>query len=242
MEDKLKLKINVFSFFDSEGPARFPIYVSQKPYKREVDLLYWNEHYALIHNFSAFLHDLSLTRNKLYFCRSCFGHHKSKEALANHKNFCKILNWCNQIYILPEEGTRIHFKNVKFQQECPFAIYADFECRTTPIDEQTKKTRKYQHHEAISVAYKVVTRVKGMVQPSGVQMHTGLDCVKWLLDKLRGEEEKIMEKLSEYQKMDLSEKDKKDYENAKQCYLCQKEFVATDGKVRDHDHLSGAYR
>ena len=51
-----------------------------------------------------------------------------------------------------------------------------------------------------------------------------------------------MEKLSEYQKMNLSEKDKKDYENAKQCYLCQKEFIDTDGKVRDHDHLSGAYR
>ena len=48
LEDKLKLKINIFSFFDQEGRCRFPLYVSNKKYKREVDLLYWNEDYAVI--------------------------------------------------------------------------------------------------------------------------------------------------------------------------------------------------
>ena len=40
IEDVLKLRINVFSFFDDLGLARYPLYLSEKPYKREVDLLY----------------------------------------------------------------------------------------------------------------------------------------------------------------------------------------------------------
>ena len=40
LEDELKLKINIFSFFDEDGRARYPMYVSKKPFKREVDLLY----------------------------------------------------------------------------------------------------------------------------------------------------------------------------------------------------------
>ena len=87
LEDELKLKIHIISFFDEDGRARYPVYISKKPFKREVDLLYWNEHYALINNFSAFLADLSLSRRKLFFCRSCFGHHFSKEALNNHKAY-----------------------------------------------------------------------------------------------------------------------------------------------------------
>ena len=140
LEDKLKLKINIFSFFDLEGRCRFPLYVSNKPYKRQVDLLYWNEHYALITNFSAFLRDLCPGQHTVYFCRFCFGHHRTQEALDHHKLFCKRINWCNQIYILPEEGTRLKFKNIKYQQECPFAIYGDFECRTKPINEKKKRT------------------------------------------------------------------------------------------------------
>jgi hypothetical protein len=60
----------------------------------------------------------------------------SQKALDNHKQFCKRLNYCNQIYILPEEGTKISFKNVKYQPECPFVIFADFEFITKPINEK----------------------------------------------------------------------------------------------------------
>ncbi len=66
IEDTLKLKINVFSFFDEDGYGRFPLHISDKPYNREVDLLYWDEHFALITSFSGFLRDLSKFDHKLY--------------------------------------------------------------------------------------------------------------------------------------------------------------------------------
>ena len=69
IEDQLKLRINVFSFFDDLGLARYPLYLSEKPYKRELDLLYWDEHFALITSFSVFLSDLSLSHGRKYICR-----------------------------------------------------------------------------------------------------------------------------------------------------------------------------
>ena len=129
-----------------------------------MDLLYWDEHYALITKLSAFLSDLSTHQHKLYFCRKCFGHHVTKEALINHNQFCKTWNLCNQIYILPEKGTKLSFKNVKYQQECPIVIYADFECLTKKFEPSKQNPGCYQHHQPISVAYKVFSRVSGFLQ------------------------------------------------------------------------------
>ena len=42
--------------------------------------------------------------------------------------------------------------------------------------------------------------------------------------------------------MNLSEEDQKQFEEARQCYLCHNDFTIKDYKVRDHDHLTGAYR
>ena len=41
IEDKLKVCINLFTFWDDEGKARTPIYISTKLYPNMIDLLYW---------------------------------------------------------------------------------------------------------------------------------------------------------------------------------------------------------
>ena len=55
IEDKLGLRINLFSFFDETGEARYPLYVSKKRFTDEVDLLYWPGHYVLIRSFNGFM-------------------------------------------------------------------------------------------------------------------------------------------------------------------------------------------
>ena len=47
-EDILQININVFSFFDDEGKARYPMVISRKNYARWANLLYWDGHYAPI--------------------------------------------------------------------------------------------------------------------------------------------------------------------------------------------------
>ena len=57
-EDQLKININVFSFFDDEGKARHPLFISKKQYPRIANLLYWNEHYAPIIDIPRLFHDI----------------------------------------------------------------------------------------------------------------------------------------------------------------------------------------
>ena len=74
IESNLPYAINVFSFNDDLGQSRFPIYVSPKTDTPMIDLLYWNEHYALIKDFNRFMFDITKQRNPKNFCRRCFGH------------------------------------------------------------------------------------------------------------------------------------------------------------------------
>ena len=154
IEDQLQIKINIFSFFDDQGLARYPYYISKKEYEKEVDLLYWGEHYALIKNFSAFLQDHTHenTGHAMHYCKKCFTPHKTEETLKHHNLYCKRIDYCNQIFILPPEGTKLKFKNYKFQQDCPFCIYADFECLTEPINKEKQATTYYQEHKPCSFA------------------------------------------------------------------------------------------
>ena len=59
IEEKLHININLFGFYDDIGKARFPMYISKQNFERTVDLLYFNEHYAWIKDFSRFISDLT---------------------------------------------------------------------------------------------------------------------------------------------------------------------------------------
>ena len=133
LEDKLQIRINILSFYDEEGRARYPLYISKKKFNKEVDLLYWEGHYGWIRNFNGFLRDINKCPHTLFFCKQCFEHCRTKEALEKHKLYCNRPDWCNQIFILPEPGEKIFFRNTANEQICPFVIYADCEalCRKT---------------------------------------------------------------------------------------------------------------
>ena len=113
IEEKLRIKISIFSFFDDEGQGRFPLYVSEKDYGIKIDLLYWRGHFALITNFERFLADITRSKVKKYFCRQCFGHFKGQAALERHQLFCNRPNFSNSIYTLPPPDSTIKFNNVR---------------------------------------------------------------------------------------------------------------------------------
>jgi len=58
--------------------------------------------------------------------------------------------------------------------------------------------------------------------------------------RLRNEIEKVWS--SEVKPMIMTEDDKIDFDNAKKCCICQKDFTEKDKKVRDHCHFTGKYR
>ena len=113
------------------------------------------------------------------------------------------------MYLLPDEGSDIHFKNVRYMQECPIVIYADFECKTVPIEERTKGKNFYQEHRATSFAYKVVFRC---IMPEtqkfdNVKVFNGENPAKELLDALEEIEPELVEFLTSEERMESTHGD-----------------------------------
>ena len=62
------MNINVFSFFDDEGRARYPMVISRKYYDREANLLYWKEHYAPITSIPRLFSDITKHDHEHQIC------------------------------------------------------------------------------------------------------------------------------------------------------------------------------
>ena len=59
IEDKLNLRINVFTFDDPTGYKRHSLYISKKYKPEEINLLYWEGRFAWIKFFSRLFHDIT---------------------------------------------------------------------------------------------------------------------------------------------------------------------------------------
>jgi len=130
IEERLQLSINVLSFYDDKGAGMYPVYHSSRDPDNAINLLYWRGHYAWIKDVSRLLSSMRKHEHKLYFCMRCLGHFSSQQVLDKHKSIC-CGGMCNQVFTMPPEGSVLKFKNVRYQQTCPFVIYADFESLTT---------------------------------------------------------------------------------------------------------------
>ena len=113
IEDKLHININVYSFYDDEGKGRYPIYVTKKNNPKTIDLLYWDEHYAWIKNFSRFMGDQNRDEHKRFWCKRCLGHFWSQQSLETHQMYCKRIDFCDQIFTMPPEGSKLRFKHFR---------------------------------------------------------------------------------------------------------------------------------
>lgn len=122
----------------------------------------------------------------------------------------------------------------------PFVIYADFECYARKIDtchpnpdeSSTTHTTKF---EACGYSYVVVSSNDKYSKPAVV--YRGDDAVKHFFEDIMEEEEYIKEKLSEVEPMIMNEATEKQFQNAPNCYVCNRQFTENLIKVRDHDHL-----
>ena len=153
---------------------------------------------------------------------------------------------------MPEENTKLKFYNVRHQTKFPFAIYTDFEALTVPITRtNTREEPKncYQKHVPISVGIKLVSNVVGVLDNEPYETYTNDDVVVWFLNRLLNYREIIFTYLFDDQRLVMTDANQADFDSAFQCYICRKPFPVYgekfrkgQTKVRDHDHLSGAYR
>ena len=81
LEEQLQMSFNLFSFYDNEGRGRYVMFVSKRNMPREIDLLYYDNHYVWIKNFSRLFHDITKKDHQYLFCKRCLSHFLQEEHL-----------------------------------------------------------------------------------------------------------------------------------------------------------------
>ena len=134
--------------------------------------------------------------------------------------------------------------NYHKQLIAPFVIYADFECITVPIkEEHGKQTVAYQEHKACCYGYKIVCQYDDKYSKP-YKGYRGENAVYKLIENLLEEQKEIKKIIKQNfnKKMIISKKEQNDFENAKSCHICNKEYNNEDVPVRDHCQVTGKYR
>ncbi|GBM38893.1 hypothetical protein AVEN_49754-1 [Araneus ventricosus] len=138
------LRINVFGYEDDEV---FPLYISKREDIQVINLLYITQgdykHYYLIENMSRLLGDLTKHNPKAFYCYSCLPRFSAESLLKDHLPYCK--EHSPQRIVMPEPGEEnvLKFKQHKFSQPVPYAIYADFEALIEPMQTIPGKTASH---------------------------------------------------------------------------------------------------
>ena len=213
-------------------------------------------HYCLVKNISALLSSqINNNDHKRYFCLNCFNSFKSPDSLDKHKEYC-YNNECVKIS-MPPPNTFLRFKNFRYSEKAPFAIYADFESLIKPMDNcdpdpNRSYTKKYQKHEPISFCYYIECfnntlckeifndetkrkQLKSYIKTKPEDPDAIDVFIKWLEDDV-----KFLANITP-KKMIFTKEDEKQFNMASNCWICGEE-LGNDNKVRDHCHYTGRYR
>ena len=208
-------------------------------------------HYALIKNFSRLVTS-QVTKNghTHHFCRFCLHGFTRKNLLDKHVVDCSKHE--PQRTELPDDLT-LKFRATKKQLRAPFICYADFECTLDPIGEGDQQgsskieapldgQTKYQEHRPASFAYKILSDVEEYEHE--MVLYSGEDAADIFLSRLQEDVEEIFAEYIEepVQMNELTDEEQSAFESATSCHICGKGGVADDPFVRDHCHVSGAYR
>ena len=205
-----------------------------------------NSHYCLVKNISALLaSQINSHKGTCHICLNCFNGFKAPDSLNKHKEYC-YNNECVKI-VMPPPGTYLKFKNFRYSEKAPFAIYADFESLIKNMDScdpdpNKSYTKKYQKHEPISFSYYIKSfnesvyesRVRGYIKTKPEDPDAMDVFIKWLEDDVK-DIANIKPK-----KIVFTEKDKKQFNKASYCWICGEELG--NDRVRDHCHYTGRYR
>ena len=243
-----QISINVFGFEGDVNPLR----LSKSESEQTINLLLISDgekqHYCLIKSLSRLLSSqMSNHGHTNVFCLNCLNHFPNEEKLKIHEEYC-LKNQAIRIEML-EKGSFISFIHHNRSIKVPFVVYADFEAFTEeiPTCEQNEKfsfTQKYQKHKPSGFCYKIVCFDERYNQkPVLFRARSEDENVSAIfVEMLERDIKRIQEKFDFSKKMIFSLKDKDNFEKAKICWICQKEFGEREKKVRDHCHFTGKYR
>ena len=248
-EQNKHISVNVYYINPDTNSKTIALYKrSNNPQaQHKIDLITLDEgnksHYVFIKNYDKLMRTQTNKKHiRKKHCRFCSHGFQSEELLKKHEEQgCLAVE--GQKIEMPKAGETTAFKNHFKKLKAPFVIYGDFECLTVPIDVKCKsakaKTTSYQNHRPCGFMINVVNAITGSSEP---YLYRGEDCMDKFVEKINEVREGIVNRMKEVKEMIMTEKDKEDFENATNCFICGNVFKPEDKKVRDHCHFTGAYR
>ncbi|KAB0795158.1 hypothetical protein PPYR_11997, partial [Photinus pyralis] len=203
-------------------------------------------HFAWIKNMSALLSSqLSKWGHKKFFCNVCLNHFSSSALLAKHSTYCQQINECAAR--VPNETEKyLEFAHYAYKEKVPFAIYADLESILVKCDGDLGNyddcTKLFQKHIPFSIAFYLKCSYDESL--STFSLYRGADCIQWFIKQLGDIAVWTNTIFNNPVPMEtMSDEQRKDFENATHCHICEKPFVDGDIRCRDHNHKGrGLYR
>ena len=241
------ISINVFSLVNNDLKTIYPLRISlENKTFYNIDLLYveqdGNTHYCLIKKLESLLFN-KVSYHKIYLCIKCFQTYSSQQALNNHQEDCSKSTLARAI--LPKEGTELKFKNYHYGSKLPFVIYCDFEAlnkkiQTVPPNPKKTYTTPILKQEIFSYGMKIVSNYEDIIK-SEYTSYIGEDAGKEYIEQLIEYFTMIYEKTKKINKIFLTKKEKEEFDNTNNCYMCNEELTK-ENKVIEHNHYDKKYR
>lgn len=255
-EKQNEISINVYSYNikinDDEKEIMEPyvMYKHSKKYEKLVNLLYFengenedfNSHYCWIKNFSAFMSDSS-TRNQYFYCFSCLQRFTTQDKLNDHEKYCGDYDAVKTT--MPDDDHKnLCFDKIHHIHDFPYKIFADFECITEKINLELENSKHYQVHNISGYTMILYCALNNDFK---INNFTGKGAFEEFMKNLFKFRHYVDEKyqFKNQKQIIMTEEDKKNYNDAEECYLCNKPFIFGDkknNKVKDHCHITGKYR
>ncbi|KAJ8933581.1 hypothetical protein NQ318_015968 [Aromia moschata] len=186
-------------------------------------------HFAWIKNMSRLLSkQISLHDHRTFICNRCLNHFTRQEILDRHSLDCTSKTNSCKIELPNERENILKFKNYRFKEKVPFAIYADFECILENCENNLNlNTQNYQKHTAFSVAFYLKCSYDDSL--SEFKLYMGRDCQQWFIKQLEKISDNVDEILSKPLPMKpLSEIQNYEHKNAPVCHICEGPFYHSD--------------
>ena len=260
----LNLKINVIY---SEDDDLYPLLVSKRTNaEHEIVLLLYQtkvsekivNHYAYMSNANSMLRLRygeagHYSYNKTIRCLNCFSQFQAskggEEKLKRHKKNCSKNE--PQTTKVPEKGEVINFRNHVNKFQSHFIGIFDFESCHVKEKYECSKCEKISESDATECHHK--TLVKAIQIPITCSYlildvygkvvfkntFTGRNCARRFLLELLEIEPQLLETLNQYEKLNMSKQDERQFKKSTHCHIC--DALLLEDSVRDHDHISGKF-
>ena len=209
-----------------------------------------NWHYLVVKSLSGLLTGITSSHKEDFYCLNCFHSYRTKNKLDAHKKICENHEYCH-IEMPTKDNNIIKYNQGEKSLKLLFIIYTDLECLLEKINtcynnpEESSTTKINKHTPS---GYSIFTHCSFDKSKSKLNYYRGEDCMKRFCKDLREHATKIIN-CEKKDMLPLTKEEEENYNNQDVCYICKKEFVASDTtehkknhKVRDHCHYTSKYR